>query len=119
MEAFLYKWMPILFGCHGRPDRSFSFRGKPFPICARCTGLGAGFLLAAVLSWFWRPPFVLAVVLMIPLVIDGVLQLKTSYESRNLRRFLTGLLFAYGLISFVVICNIYAYHQGQRLKSLI
>lgn len=118
MGAFLYKWLPIVFGCHCRPDRSFFFRGKQFPVCARCTGLGIGFLFSLSL-FLWRPPLFVAVLLTIPLIADGVLQLKTTYESRNFRRFITGLLFAYGLISFIVICDMYAYGLGQRVKEMI
>lgn len=29
---------PIIFGCHRRPERSFFYKGRQFPICARCTG---------------------------------------------------------------------------------
>ena len=118
MERFLYKWLPIVFGCHCRPDRSFFFRGKQFPVCARCTGLGIGFLLSLTL-FLWRPPLYLAVILMMPLIIDGVLQLKTAYESRNLRRMITGILFAYGLVALIVVCDMYAYGLGQRVKEMI
>ena len=45
LRRWLWRWLPILFGCHCRPDRSFHFRdGTPFPICARCTGELAGIL---------------------------------------------------------------------------
>lgn len=33
-------------GCHQRPDRSFFFRGRQFPLCARCTGVLLGYFLA-------------------------------------------------------------------------
>jgi uncharacterized membrane protein len=38
------------FVCHQRPERSFHAAGRPFPVCARCTGLylAAPFGLAAV-----------------------------------------------------------------------
>ncbi|HJB51594.1 MAG TPA: DUF2085 domain-containing protein, partial [Candidatus Oscillibacter pullicola] len=43
LRRWLWRWLPIIFGCHCRPDRSFHFRdGTPFPICARCTGELAG-----------------------------------------------------------------------------
>ena len=42
MIPWLYKWLPIVFGCHCRPDRSFYWKGKKFPLCARCTGELAG-----------------------------------------------------------------------------
>ena len=119
MEQFLYKWLPIIFGCHCRADRSFFFRGTQFPICARCTGMGIGFLIAAVSLWFYRPSFWLTILLMIPMIIDGVLQLKTSYESNNLRRFFTGILFCYGIIAFIVVCDIWAYNLGEQVEDMI
>ena len=42
-------------GCRCRPDRSFHFRGRPFPICARCTGILCGFLAAGVGIWLGTP----------------------------------------------------------------
>lgn len=54
---------------------------------------------------------------MLPMIFDGVLQKKTDYESRNPLRLVTGILFAYGLIDFIVACDIWAYHQGQGLKE--
>ena len=32
------------------------------------------------------------------MVADGVIQARTTYESTNLKRFITGLLFGYGLM---------------------
>ena len=81
--------------------------------------MGIGFLIAAVSLWFYRPSFWLTILLMIPMIIDGVLQLKTSYESNNLRRFFTGILFCYGIIAFIVVCDIWAYHLGEQVEDMI
>lgn len=54
---------------------------------------------------------------MLPMIFDAVLQKKTDYESCNPLRLVTGILFAYGLIDFIVVCDIWAYHQGQGLKE--
>ncbi|MBQ1251411.1 MAG: DUF2085 domain-containing protein, partial [Firmicutes bacterium] len=89
MEQFLYKWLPIIFGCHCRADRSFFFRGKQFPICARCTGQLVGLVVAIVSLWFYVPPIWVSLVLLIPLVVDGFVQLLTRYESNNIRRLIT------------------------------
>lgn len=35
--------------CHQQPDRSFATDGRPWPVCARCTGLYAGAGLGALL----------------------------------------------------------------------
>lgn len=39
---------------------------------------------------------------MIPLIIDGLIQFKTEYESNNQKRFVTGLLFGYGFINLLI-----------------
>ena len=54
--------------------------------------------MAAVCSVaFWHPPVWAAALLLIPMVTDGVIQARTPYESTNPKRFITGLLFGYGL----------------------
>jgi uncharacterized membrane protein len=44
--------------CHQRPDRSFHGPDRPFPVCARCTGLYVSGAAGAVLGWVGlaRPP---------------------------------------------------------------
>lgn len=89
IQSFLYKWLPIFFGCHCRSDRSLYYRGKQFPICARCTGELIGILVSFILFWFWRPNLVSAIIMLIPLIIDGFVQRLTSYESNNFKRMVT------------------------------
>jgi len=36
--------------CHQRPDRCFWIRGRPMPVCARCTGIYAGAAVAGPLG---------------------------------------------------------------------
>lgn len=115
MIPWLYKWLPIFFGCHCRDDRSFHFHGRKFPICARCTGELAGMLLSAAVGFFWRPSVAMSAVLLLPLVADGFLQLKTVYESTNLRRVITGFLFGYGLMALFMISTIAAFQFGYNL----
>lgn len=88
----------ICFTCHKRPERSFHYKGKPFPICARCTGLGVGYILSFVLLGFiglfdWR----FIPLLVLPMIIDGVGQLFGKWSSTNSRRFITGTLAGIGL----------------------
>ena len=114
MEQWCYKWLPIIFGCHCRDDRSFHWKGKRFPICARCTGELIG-MLAAIPGWFLlRPTVGSCILIMIPMVADGFIQLRTSYESTNLRRVLTGLLFGYSLTSLFIISSVAAFQLGYH-----
>lgn len=89
----LGKFLAIAFMCHQKPERSFYFRGRQFPICARCTGILGGYVLGIIiafatkLSYYWLPSF-----LIIPMIIDGAIQLKFKKESTNPRRFITGIL---------------------------
>ena len=93
------KFLRIFFGCHARPDRSFYFRGKQFPICARCTGELIGMIAGIPIVIFQGcPRFEIVLVMMIPLVFDGFLQRLTSYESGNIRRLVTGILFGIAMI---------------------
>jgi uncharacterized membrane protein len=87
--------------CHQRPDRSFFIRGKQMPLCARCTGIAVGYILGIILLIIFRHiPYWLFLPLQLPAFIDGLVQLKTSYESKNYRRFYTGVLSGCGIIFF-------------------
>ena len=119
MIRWFYKWLPIIFGCHCRADRSFFLRGKQFPICARCTGELAGMVISIILCFFWRPSVWMTLVFMVPMVTDGLIQLKTAYESTNPRRFVTGLLFGWALIAFLVVTLGATYQYGYRLGQLL
>ena len=90
--------------CHRRPDRSFFWRGKQFPVCARCTGVHVGYLSLLVfpiaqthLGWAW------SLGLIAPTVLDGLLQARTRYESHNLTRVGTGVLAGVGTMSCLAI----------------
>ena len=63
MTAWLYRWLPIVFGCHCREDRSFHIRGRRLPLCARCTGELAGILGCLVSAPFVLPPVPLVLVM--------------------------------------------------------
>lgn len=56
---------------------------------------------------------------MIPMIADGFLQLLTSYESNNLKRFITGFLFGFGLAMLFVIATIKAYNYGSEIGKEI
>ncbi len=103
--------------CHQRHQRSYMLHGNQMPVCARDVGLlvgmTGGFALAlaatpaATIQGTFRAmlPFVqgkLAMAgvlagLLIPLPLDGFLQLLTAYESVNPLRTTTGVLFGFGV----------------------
>jgi len=114
----LAKFLRLFFGCHARPDRSFYFRGKQFPICARCTGELVGMIVCIPTLIFWGcPSFGIVLLLMVPLIIDGSVQKLTSYESGNIRRLITGILFGMALIfTFVYFHRTCVWIAGEILK---
>jgi len=80
--------------CHRRKDRSLTISGYTFPLCARCTGLWLGFVMGLLVRVAGlHMPFVFALVLMLPLTVDGLTQLAGYRESNNRLRLLSGVLF--------------------------
>lgn len=86
--------------CHQRPDRSLQWRGRPMPLCARCTGfylaIPAGLAIALILGLFrgashlaW---LLLTSVAVAPMAVDGLMQLAGVRSSTNGVRLATGLL---------------------------
>ena len=84
-------YLAIFFGCHQRVRRSIKIRKKPFILCARCTGIMVSMFLTYFISLFTFNYFWL-LLFSIPMIIDGVVQKRTSYESNNIKRFITGFL---------------------------
>lgn len=119
MKRFFQKYLPIFFGCHTRDDRSFFFKGKKFPICARCTGELIGIILAPFLLIFYKPSFYFSLIIMIPMLLDGFIQLLTKYESNNTKRLITGILFGYALCNIFIMSVIFAYKSGQAFGKSI
>lgn len=93
------EWCAKYWGCHQMPERSFFIFGYQFPVCARCTGIIFGEIFALIGAIFFLPRFCLCIILMVPMLIDGIIQYKTKYLSNNIKRVCTGFLFGYGFIS--------------------
>jgi uncharacterized membrane protein len=94
-------------GCHQMNDRSFSFKGFQFPICARCTGLLLGQITGFILSFFFlkcdiRLLLCLAVFSTLFLGVDGIGQLKKLWLSTNIRRLITGVLCGHFVTVFII-----------------
>jgi uncharacterized membrane protein len=83
--------------CHQLPERSLELFGQYMPICSRDTGLFAGAFIACIASFSsTKLPKVLknswlAILSVVPLGIDGVMQLLGFWESTNAIRLATGL----------------------------
>ena len=95
--------------CHQQPERSFFLAGQPLAVCARCTGLYAGFALTTLIYPFltsWRrtePPerkwlFLAAA----PLAIDFGLGLLGVWQNTHASRFLTGAFLGAAVVFYVM-----------------
>jgi uncharacterized membrane protein len=92
-------------GCHQLHERSFSFKGYQFPVCARCTGLFIGQIMGLVFFIFLmhydiKIIFLLTFFSFLGLGLDGILQLKNICISNNYRRLITGFLCGFFVICF-------------------
>lgn len=119
MLSLIYKYLPVIFGCHCREERTLSYNGKKFPICARCTGELVGIIFGILANIYVKFSMYTYLILLIPMIMDGTIQLKTKYESTNRKRFITGFLFGYGLISIFIVTSLLAYNSGYKYGKRI
>lgn len=102
--------------CHQKPERSFFYKEKQFPVCSRCTGIvigaAAGFVLASLTQ-----PNLIFVLGFIPLIIDGTTQYYGLRTSNNTLRFVTGLLCGFS-IPFVVLKQNQLYSIISKFSKL-
>ena len=93
------KSLGIAFGCHQKPDRSFFINGRQFPLCARCTGILIGYFIGIAVAIITKcQNHLYFLLLLIPMIIDGIIQKAFKKESNNIRRLLTGILGGIGII---------------------
>ena len=76
-------------------------------------------IIGLIACFFWRPEVWMTLVMITPMIADGFIQLKTSYESTNPRRFVTGLLFGYGLMALFIISILATYKLGYQFAQQI
>jgi uncharacterized membrane protein len=96
-------WNLSFIPCHRRKDRTIHIKGKPLPLCARCTGIYLCyflvpfyFLFTPQKNWIW-----FALLLQIPALIDGGTQLLKLRESNNFLRLVTGISSGLGQVLFI------------------
>lgn len=89
-------------GCHRMPERSFFFRGRQFPVCARCTGVFAGQSAAVIVGFFRNVPLPFSIALLGIMGADWGIQEMGIRESNNTRRFITGTMGGFGLFSIYI-----------------
>ena len=95
--------------CHQLPERSYFIAGHKFAVCARCTGLYAGFaftfllypLLRPLRAIDWPPP-VWLVLAAVPMAIDFGLTFFGIWENTHLTRFVTGMILGVACATFIL-----------------
>jgi len=103
--------------CHRKPERSFFWKGKQFPMCARCTGIHIGYLSMPILFLEYAYiDFWIAVLMVLPTYIDGTLQAFLNWESNNWRRLITGILAGIGTMGVI---NVVGEIIGQYILTLL
>lgn len=133
---------PYAFGarvCHQRSDRSFFIRENQLPVCERCLAIELGMTLAFGAAVVVSPPpgffaslgpflprrlrgrmgvLVVGIALMLPMVLDGGLQLTTPYVSTTPVRVLTGFLYGIGQGGLVIglVGSMAALLRGRRRR---
>lgn len=110
--------LKYMFSCHKLPERSFFYKGKQFPICARCTGILVGYILGIIyVISFKSIGFIIEFSLIIPLLIDGGGQYLGWFKSTNTRRLITGILAGIATISFFKIAIYLGLYSGRLFAN--
>jgi uncharacterized membrane protein len=97
------------FVCHQIPERSFHLDGQKFAVCSRCTGLYAGFAVAALIYPLARslqrtdtPALRWLILATLPLMIDFALGYFSIWHNTHLSRFLTGALLSSVAVFYIM-----------------
>jgi uncharacterized membrane protein len=107
VSSSIYK--TFSFVCHQIPERSFHLAGYKFAVCSRCTGIYAGFALAALsyplarsLNQPVTPGLVWLFLSVAPLGIDWSLGYFSIWQNNHLSRFSTGALFGATAVFYIL-----------------
>ena len=110
--------------CHKIPERSFFIAGHQFAVCARCTGLYAGIMVATVCYPLIRsvrrtdtPQRRWLFVAAAPLAIDFGLTFFGLWENTHLSRFSTGALLGGTAVFYLIPGLIDLSMRGRRRES--
>ncbi len=90
-------WVVYTLGdinCHQLSERSFTINDNQMPFCARDVGIFIGLVAGMAIVVLLAPRFswLVLAALVLPILVDGGVQLTGMYESNNLLRLLTGTL---------------------------
>jgi len=106
--------------CHQIAERSYFLNGNEMPFCARDLGLFLGLTAGFGLVSFYRykiHPF-FALLGLVPMGIDGTIQLVTDYESNNPVRLATGIIAGLACALLIVLFVFAVQEDRQRPKPV-
>jgi len=112
------QYLSLFFGCHQKKERSYHIKEFYLPLCARCTGIFIG-IYVSILIFLIDFQVLWILLLMVPLLIDGVIQRFSNYESKNIIRLFTGLLFAPGFVVLYGLMNYYIHFGFTEIAKAI
>jgi uncharacterized membrane protein len=105
--ATIYK--AFSYVCHQIPSRSFHMEGHQFGVCSRCTGLYAGFAVAASIYPLARslqrtdtPQRRWLILATLPLLIDFALGYFSIWQNTHVSRFFTGALLSSVAVFYIM-----------------
>lgn len=123
MIAESYYFYAILRNiCHQLPSRCFWIFGSNMGLCSRCFGIFLGIFLIGIYlgikrinKIFWKS----SIFLMLPVLIDGITQLKGLWYSNNIIRFVTGFFggIGAGILFFPVYFKSVSWFKGNFKKG--
>ncbi|MBR3836714.1 MAG: DUF2085 domain-containing protein [Clostridia bacterium] len=90
-------------GCHQRADRSFFYKGYQFPVCARCTGVLIGYIIALPLYFWFSFDIKQCLFCCMIMFLDWFIQFEKIKESTNIRRLITGILGGAGVFGIQIL----------------
>jgi uncharacterized membrane protein len=97
------KWLIEIVPCHRMKSRSLTIKGYTLPLCARCTGILAGYLFFPfILLLGVHFPLWLGIILNFPMVLDGWTQKRKFRMSSNSLRLTTGIVSGLGQSLIIV-----------------
>lgn len=97
------------FLCHQIPERSFHIEGHALGVCARCTGIYAGFATSVLFYPLFRslkradaPARIWLLLACVPIAVDFALGYFGIWANTHFSRFITGAIFGATCALFVV-----------------
>ena len=104
-------------GCHQMPERSFNINGRQFPICARCTGVLIGNIIAYTMFLIYALPMQFCFIGCVVMLADWLIQRLGIRESTNIRRLITGIIGGYALST--IYCTVIKYIISYLIHRII